>query len=365
MKPIVSIVVAVMILLVVAVIVHASVPGASGSAVAQSVTPTPGPQAAGPNDVWMSSGAPVLGSVAASAASLGCSPVITVQGSITTTNPVETGRLFRDGFPAACAARKTFPGLFDANPRHYAAHWFTNSSGADRCYTAAVNQSCSAYLTFFATYLNSFNPADPSTNYLADIGNSPAATGEYSFTVPAGANFGVVASEVNQNVGCDNYTLTLKECGCWDMFITGSITNTDLTQTDRLFRDGWAASCSQPKSFPGTTTAGTIHYDAYSFSNTTGVPACFAVDASAPACIGNYIFVSAYLGVFNPSNLSANYLADLGSSPSPSGSFSFHVPAGQAYTLVVNEVNAGASCPAYSLNIRNCGYQACLPAVSH
>lgn len=79
--------------------------------------------------------------------------------------------------------------------------------------------------------------------------------------------------------------------------------------------------------------------------------------------MANMLFVSAYLGAYNPANLSVNYLADMGSSPYPSGSFSFKVPAGQAYTLIANEVTAGAGCSNYALAISNCAYQVCLPNV--
>ncbi len=75
------------------------------------------------------------------------------------------------------------------------------------------------------------------------------------------------------------------------------------------------------------------------------------------------IFVSAYLSPYDPGNLATNYLADLGSSPTPYGSFSFKVPPGQAYALVVNEVAASAGCSNYKLDISSCASQVCLPMV--
>jgi hypothetical protein len=262
--------------------------------------------------------------------------------------------------------RKYFPGLNDSNPHHYSEHWFTNASGVDRCYTVAVNQAClDTHMIFFTTYLDSFNPADPGANYLADIGSSPVPTGAYSFTVPAGQDFGVVVNEVAQDVGCNDYAFTLKECSCWSTSVTGSITNTDSTQTARLFRDGVASTCPFPKTFPGTMTD-TFHYDRFDFANTTSTTACYKVDVSAPDCAGNnMIFVSAYLSPYDPGNLATNYLADLGSSPVPFGSFTFEVPPEQAYALVVNEVTAAAGCPFYKLDISSCASQICLPMVKH
>jgi len=358
-------------LLMVAVIDQASVVRLSGSAYAQSVQQTPTPPVEGPNDVLLSSETPdtdsstsTLGSSSGFPVAHSCSSVSSVQGSITGANAVETGRLVRDGQPTTCAVRKTFPGLNDSNPRHYAAHWFSNSSTIDRCYAVAVEGACSgSNMVFFTTYLNNFNAADPGANYLADIGSSPLPTGGYSFIVPAGANFGVIVNEVTQDAGCGAYAFTLSECGCWDTTVIGSIANTDATQTGRLLRDGEASTCSLPKTFPGTTGGGAIHFDSYAYANTTSTTACYRVDVSAPNCMANMMFVSAYLGAYNPADLSANYLADIGSSPLPSGSFSFDVPAGQAYTLIANEVTAGSGCSAYTLNISNCGYQVCLPNV--
>ena len=47
------------------------------------------------------------------------------------------------------------------------------------------------------------------------------------------------------------------------------------------------------------------------------------------------LFSAAYLGSFDPASLCANYLADMGAIPDISGSYSFTVPAWNAYTVVV------------------------------
>lgn len=365
-------IVAVIGLFVVAASAQVSALGASNGSNGQSVTSPPEPQAVGVSDVLttsvsLSSDAltSILRPAAPSTVSYSCSTLSDAQGSITTTNPIEAGRLFRDANPTLCSMRKSFPGLNDSNPRHFSAHWFTNSSGVDRCYAVAVNQACTGtHMTFFTTYLNNFNPADLGANYLADIGSSPIPTGAYSFTVPAGANFGIVVNEVTPNAGCNGYAFTLKECSCWSTSATGSITNTDSTQTGRLFRDAVASTCPISKTFPGLLGSDTIHYDKHDFANTTSTTACYKVDVSAPNCTGNHmIFVSAYLSPYDPGNLATNYLADLGASPTPFGSFSFKVPAGRAYALVVNEVMAGAGCSGYKLDINSCASQVCLPMV--
>ena len=364
-----------LICLMIAILVQVNEPHLSGSANAQSVTPTPTslPPVIQPDDVTTYSQAPggnalalIPGLVAAPSVPPSCSVLATRQGSITTANPVETGRLTRNGVSTSCAAVKSFPGFNDSTPHHYWEDWFTNATSSAQCFAVDVTQSCTTTNSvFFATYLNSFNPSDPSANYLADIGTSPLPTGTYSFKVPAGAAFGIVANEVTPNVGCANFAFTLKACTCWDTSVTDFITTTNsLTQTGRLFRDGNAATCLPPKVFPGTTTTDTLHYKEYQFTNTTSTTACYKVDVNAPLCRNsNFIFVSAYLGAYDPAHLSTHYLADIGTSPNPDGSFSFQVPAGQDYTLVVNEITAGAGCPGYTLNLSNCAYQVCLPAV--
>jgi hypothetical protein len=50
----------------------------------------------------------------------------------------------------------------------------------------------------------------------------------------------------------------------------------------------------------------------------------------------------------------------MGSSPNPTGSFSFNVPAGNLYTIVVSEVLAASYCPGYKLQV---SAAACPPEV--
>src|SRR5581483_3202361 len=142
---------------------------------------------------------------------------------------------------------------------------------------------------------------------------------------------------------------------CTPAVINGAIDLSDPTQTDRLFRDGIPSTCAAPKTCPGPFGDGQQHhYDAYSFTNTTGATQCVSVDANT-ACVGtNYIFLAAYLGSFDPTNLCTNYLADQGSSPDPSappGPFSFDLADGQTVVIVVSEVTADAGCPGYTITV--------------
>jgi hypothetical protein len=144
---------------------------------------------------------------------------------------------------------------------------------------------------------------------------------------------------------------------CTPIEINGTIDLSDPTQTDRLFRDGIPSTCDAPKTCPGPFGDGLLHhYDAYTFTNTTGATQCVTVDINT-ACEGtNFIFATAYLDSFDPNNLCTNYLADEGSSPFPTAPFSFNVDPGQTFVLVVAEVTADAGCPAYTLTVEGlCG----------
>jgi hypothetical protein len=125
----------------------------------------------------------------------------------------------------------------------------------------------------------------------------------------------------------------------------------------RLNRNGIASACVAPKAFPGLAGgAGDRRFDAYAFSTcAAGGPACVTVTLTN-ACAGANpsMFGMAYLNSFDSTNLETNYLADAGVSQIAAGpaSFSFEVPAGASFVVVVHEVNAGlADGCQYSLSI--------------
>ncbi len=137
--------------------------------------------------------------------------------------------------------------------------------------------------------------------------------------------------------------------------ITGSITNTDLLMTNRLARFGIVSSCGAPKNFPGTSPNAGIHYDLYSFTNTSASDACVTVLLNGAGDIQ----AGLYLNAFDPSNLATNYLADSGGSTltSTSGSAvgpqscSAEIPAGAKFVVEVNEINLGGGSTNYTLQL--------------
>ena len=128
-------------------------------------------------------------------------------------------------------------------------------------------------------------------------------------------------------------------------------------QSPRLNRDGLTSFCASPKSFPGVFSTGTRRYDAYTFATCPGqgAPTCITVTLTNACTGGNSaLFAAAFLDSFDPNNLVTNYLADAGFSNTTgeAQSFSFRVPSGRSFVIVVNEVNsdAGLGCK-YNLTV--------------
>jgi Putative Ig domain len=116
------------------------------------------------------------------------------------------------------------------------------------------------------------------------------------------------------------------------------------TQTDRLFRDGLVPTCATPKMFPGVLPAGPLTFDDFAFTNTATTPTCVQVTYRALTGNGAGIFSVAYLGSFNPADVSQNWLSDAGFSPGGGAvTYSFDLPAGQTLHLVFNDTTAGGS----------------------
>ena len=128
----------------------------------------------------------------------------------------------------------------------------------------------------------------------------------------------------------------------------GSLTDTDKTMTDRLFRDGVHSTCA------GTHNPGIFGDGLASFTNGSEQTQCVHVFLSTNDC-GVEAFSQAN-GPFVPAAPSHNYLGDAGQSGSPQ-SFTFSVPAAQVYDVVVGQVNPGPISCHYKLTVTIAGAQ--------
>jgi len=147
-------------------------------------------------------------------AQLNCqrSSSVTTNGSITTSDPTQTGRIFRDGFPSLCLSGKTVS-LSGSAVLHYKSYNFT--APVTGCATVEVNfAGCGSSVMYAAAY-SAFNPASPAANVIGDAGASTSTTSTFDFPVTAGQNFTIVVHEVAANTGCANFSFTVSyNTGC-------------------------------------------------------------------------------------------------------------------------------------------------------
>ncbi|HST52838.1 MAG TPA: M36 family metallopeptidase [Pyrinomonadaceae bacterium] len=182
-----------------------------------------------------------------------------------------------------------------------------------------------------------------------------AAGGNYTVTPSGGNNTYSPASLTfnNLNTAVTNANFVATEaitCNPVGSTVTGSIAAGDTTQANRLTRTGSPSTCSG-KAFPGETAVATIRYDQYTFTNTSGSAACISVTIAADFAVHS----EAYLNSYDPANKGTNFLGDLGvayGANNQPASYSFNVPAGATYVVVVNEtaLNAGGN---YTLSVCN------------
>jgi hypothetical protein len=135
---------------------------------------------------------------------------------------------------------------------------------------------------------------------------------------------------------------------------TGSITAGDPTQMGRLLRDAIVSACGTAKPNPGAFGDATPrHYDKYTFQNGDPATQCETITINAMTCTSgsNELFSGAYTPSFNPANITANYLGDIGASAPVSTSYGVDVGSRATFDTVVNEVTANGGCPAYGITI--------------
>jgi hypothetical protein len=140
--------------------------------------------------------------------------------------------------------------------------------------------------------------------------------------------------------------------------INDSNTQTPFTQTGRLTQNGVPSNCAAQKTFPGVADTNQRRFKIYQFVNNNTSTACITVTLNAGSCVGASSLFSAAYTSYNPFDISMNYLGDIGASPNPSRSYSFNVPAGADFQVVVSQVNTNQSCAAYTLTVAGFG---CLP----
>jgi hypothetical protein len=148
------------------------------------------------------------------------------------------------------------------------------------------------------------------------------------------------------------------EGGTCPFTVTGDLNAGDLTESPRLFRADPPSTCPAPQVCEGPSGTGPYFYDQYTFVN-AGQTNCVTVTLT-PNCGATFsLHSSAYLNAFTPgaATICTDFLGDIGNSPADGGPpvpYSFDVPAGATFVVVVNHVTVGGTCPSYQLDVAGC-----------
>ena len=133
------------------------------------------------------------------------------------TSGVQTGRLNRNGIFSTCAVPKACD-IFLTDPgRAFDAYTISNGTGATACVAVELNTitqtACNLQVN---AYLNTYDPANICTNYLADPGmssGSPPNPFSFCFDVPDGNDLVLVVHTTNPGeIGCEYQLVMSGDC---------------------------------------------------------------------------------------------------------------------------------------------------------
>jgi Calx-beta domain len=227
-------------------------------------------------------------------------------------------------------------------------------SECNSLHVTLTNMGC-ANLTGVSAVLSTSTPgvviSQPNSPY-PNIAVNANGTNTVPFGVSTSSSFACGPINMVLTLTSDQGTFVVNfspaSCASFSTMVTGSITNSDPTQTGRLNRDKVASACGSSKAFPGTADSTPRHFDSYTFPNGTN-DSCVTLNVTS-GC-GLNIFYAAYLDSYDPNNLQTHYLGDPGASAAGTATWSVNVPADHSVVLVVDEVNAGAGCSLYQASV--------------
>ncbi len=131
---------------------------------------------------------------------------------------------------------------------------------------------------------------------------------------------------------------------------TGSLNAGDVQQAGRITRDGKPSLCTAPAKTAALENTTAVRRDRYDFAAISSQPVCVTVTADFTQCGGNQTQIAMYSN-YNPATPNTGHLADSGYSTIGSIAFSRRLAANQAFSIVVNEVDAGAGCTQYTFRL--------------
>ena len=137
---------------------------------------------------------------------------------------------------------------------------------------------------------------------------------------------------------------------------TGTLASSDLIMTSRLLRPGApTGACGVNYSAPSIAGAGSsYYYDSINITNSTGLTQCVNFSLASSDPVANMQF-AVYNNVFNPNDLTQNYLGDPGSSsgtPAVTTTCNITIQNGASLVIVIFNVNASqAMTTNYTLSV--------------
>jgi hypothetical protein len=129
--------------------------------------------------------------------------------------PTQMGHVNRTLNPAStCAAPDQPASVADEEDSfRYRNHTFLNRLTEAVCFTVDVNSACTQL--YSAAYAGTFDPTNPVTRHVGDMGDQGPTLPPYSFMAAPGGQVSVVVHEVVENAPCTNYTVTFSSRGPW------------------------------------------------------------------------------------------------------------------------------------------------------
>ncbi len=156
-----------------------------------------------------------------------CYLVGTEKGSIDTGDPLQTGRIVRDGVPSLCTNPKG-SALQNSTPVHYDQYDFANPINMPICVSVSADfTGCGGNSTAVVLY-DTFDPAHPEQGVIGDSGYSSTGRIQFSTRLEANQPFSAVVHETVPGAGCPSYALQFEANAC--VAAPGG---------DRIFSDGF------------------------------------------------------------------------------------------------------------------------------
>jgi hypothetical protein len=217
------------------------------------------------------------------------------------------------------------------------------------------NNGC-AKETAISGHLTTTTPGvtiDQADSSYSDMLIDGSATNATPFKISVASSFSCgtpIALSLNLTYasGSKSIAFTVPTCaGGPDQTIpTSQLMTSDATQQDRIGRDARPSTCAG-KASPGGGFTGTHYYKTFTFTNTSGGARCYTVTINAGLGGPGDIESVAYDQTYDPTMIDTNYLGDSGISGLGTTvdhvSYSFPVPAGHNFVVVVNTTGSATN----------------------